>query len=114
MLPGEQPPSNITLIQYLGIFVGVGGSMFAVLGTLVAAVWFLPSPWYLLGAVPATFAVWVMLREGAIETLIIFTILLFILWIARSPIQQVRRRFQGTTVERMDQTLIVQLGTSVP
>ncbi len=91
MATRDETPARFTAVQRLGMITCLVGFACVLLGTLIASVWFLPSPWHLLGAVPATVAIWALLRESFFETLIIFIILLFVLWLVRSPIQQVRQ-----------------------
>ena len=64
--------------------------MSVVFGSLIGSIWFLPSPWYLVGAVPATFAYWLGQRETIAETLVIFLMLMFLAWVMSLPVQQFR------------------------
>ncbi|MFV2069933.1 MAG: hypothetical protein ACC645_23450 [Pirellulales bacterium] len=47
-------PQDLGALQKLGVVAEVAAFVFAVFGTLLGAAWFIPSPWHLLGALPAT------------------------------------------------------------
>ena len=83
-------PVTLTWLQKVGVATFVVVLMIVVFGSLIGSTWFLPSPWYLVGAVPATFTYWLLQRDSIIETLVIFLILLFMAWMMRLPVQHVR------------------------
>ncbi len=87
-------PNKQNFAPKFGVVVLVLVFLGAIFGTLVVSAWYLPSPWYLLGAFPATLATWLMLRENRIETIVIFFMLLGMLWLIRPPIQAARDYFK--------------------
>ena len=83
-------PITLTWLQKVGVAAFVIGLMIVVFGSLIGTTWFLPSPWYLVGAVPATLTYWLLQRDSIVETLVIFLILLFMAWMIRLPVQHLR------------------------
>ena len=81
-------------------------SLCAVFGTIGASVWFAPSPYYLLAVVPATFFLWLVLRENPLETLIIAIILLMLMLMLRSTVQIIREKLSAESETRISHNMV--------
>jgi len=86
---GDEPRS-LSLLQNLGIAACVVAFAMLVFGSIIGSAWFLPWPWYLCGAIPATAIYWILQRDSVVETVVIFLILLLCCWAIRLPIQRFR------------------------
>ena len=66
---------------------------------LIGSLWMMRSPWHLLAAFPATIIVWLVLRESVMETAVIFVLLLFLLFISKTPADRLRTYLNPSSAE---------------
>jgi hypothetical protein len=95
----DDAPKKLTMLQKLTIGLCVFGFMTLVFGAIIGSAWFVPSPWYLCGAIPATATYWILQRDSVVETVVIFLILLLCCWIVRSPVQRLRDYIESPRTE---------------
>ena len=86
----EGKQSSLTFREALWVCACVAMFATLVFGSIIGTAWFLPSPWYLCGAIPATAFYWLLQRESVVETAVLFLIMLLCCWAVRQPIQSLR------------------------
>lgn len=100
-------PERISLsqrgLEFLVIVVTIIVVPILIFAPLATAAWFLPAPWHMLGAVPATAGYWFFQRDSLIETLVIFLCLLFLSWAMLIPVRLVQERVQAIQQEMLNQ-----------
>jgi hypothetical protein len=96
MTESTDEPEKLTRLQMVFVAAIVLALVIVMFGSLIGAAWYLPSPWFLAGAVPATATYWLLQRDSTMETLVIFLILLFVAWIIRPPVQHFREYLYPT------------------